>query len=79
MIRYLVRRVWQSLLVLFGISIIIFIILHLTGDPAVLLMPADATQEDIEAAAKAAAAHDFIMEFPDGYNTRVGERRRGST
>ena len=34
----------------------------------------DATQEDIEAAAKAAAAHDFIMEFPDGYNTRVGER-----
>ncbi|HEX7628979.1 MAG TPA: hypothetical protein VF431_01430, partial [Candidatus Methylomirabilis sp.] len=28
MIRYLVRRVWQSLLVLFGISIIIFIILH---------------------------------------------------
>ena len=34
----------------------------------------DATQEDIIAAAKAAAAHDFIMEFPDGYDTRVGER-----
>ena len=34
----------------------------------------DATQEDIMAAAKAAAAHDFIMEFPDGYDTRVGER-----
>jgi ATP-binding cassette subfamily B protein len=34
----------------------------------------DATQEDIEAAARAAAAHDFIMEFPDGYETRVGER-----
>jgi ATP-binding cassette subfamily B multidrug efflux pump len=34
----------------------------------------DATQEDIEAAARAAAAHDFIMEFPDGYDTRVGER-----
>jgi peptide/nickel transport system permease protein len=45
---YLVRRVWQSLLVLFGISIIIFTILHLTGDPAVLLMPPDATQEDID-------------------------------
>jgi peptide/nickel transport system permease protein len=40
--------VWQSLLVLFGISIIIFIILHLTGDPAVLLMPPDATQADID-------------------------------
>lgn len=48
MTRYLARRLWQSLLVLFGISIIIFIILHLTGDPAVLLMPPDATREDID-------------------------------
>ncbi len=30
--------------------------------------------EEVIAAAKAAAAHDFIMEFPDGYQTRVGER-----
>ena len=48
MTRYLVRRLWQSVLVLFGISIIIFIILHLTGDPAVLLMPPDATKADID-------------------------------
>jgi len=48
MLRYLARRLWQSLLVLFGISIIIFIVLHLTGDPAVLLLPPDATQEDID-------------------------------
>ena len=34
----------------------------------------DATDEEVFAAAKAAAAHDFIMEFPDGYNTPVGER-----
>ncbi len=34
----------------------------------------DATMEDVIDAAKAAAAHDFIMEFPDGYDTRVGER-----
>jgi len=37
----------------------------------------DATQEEIEQAAKAAAAHEFIMSFPDGYDTYVGER--GST
>lgn len=37
----------------------------------------DATDEDIVAAAKAAAAHEFIMEFPQGYDTPVGER--GST
>jgi ATP-binding cassette subfamily B protein len=34
----------------------------------------DATQQEIEAAAKAAQAHDFIMSFPEGYNTHVGER-----
>ena len=34
----------------------------------------DATQEQIEAAAQAAPAHDFIMAFPEGYDTHVGER-----
>ena len=34
----------------------------------------DATQEQVEAAAKAAQAHDFILNFADGYNTIVGER-----
>jgi ATP-binding cassette subfamily B protein len=34
----------------------------------------DATQEQIETAAKAAQAHDFILSFPEGYDTHVGER-----
>lgn len=34
----------------------------------------NASQAEIESAAKAAAAHDFITSFPDGYNTHVGER-----
>jgi ATP-binding cassette subfamily B protein len=34
----------------------------------------DAPMEAIVAAAKAAEAHDFIMEFSEGYDTRVGER-----
>jgi ATP-binding cassette subfamily B multidrug efflux pump len=34
----------------------------------------DATEEEIVAVAEAAHAHDFIMEFPDGYDTLVGER-----
>ncbi|MEU9402188.1 ABC transporter ATP-binding protein [Streptomyces sp. NPDC048242] len=33
----------------------------------------DATQEEIEAAARAAQAHGFIGELPDGYETKVGE------
>jgi subfamily B ATP-binding cassette protein MsbA len=32
------------------------------------------TQEDIEQAARYANAHDFIMELPQGYQTRVGDR-----
>ncbi len=34
----------------------------------------DASDKDVIAAAKAAQAHDFIMSFPEGYNTHVGER-----
>ena len=35
---------------------------------------ADATLEQIMRAAKAANAHDFILRFPDGYDSLVGER-----
>jgi ATP-binding cassette subfamily B protein len=34
----------------------------------------DASQDEIEAAARAARAHDFIAGFPEGYETKVGER-----
>jgi ATP-binding cassette subfamily B multidrug efflux pump len=34
----------------------------------------DASDDDVIAAARAAAAHDFIAGFPGGYNTKVGER-----
>lgn len=34
----------------------------------------DAAKEEIEAAAKAANAHDFIMQLTDGYETKLGDR-----
>ncbi len=34
----------------------------------------DWIEEEIEAAAKSANAHNFITSFPDGYNTKVGEK-----
>lgn len=37
----------------------------------------EATDEEVMEAAQAAAAHEFILSFPQGYNTPVGER--GST
>jgi ATP-binding cassette, subfamily B, multidrug efflux pump len=37
----------------------------------------DARQEEIEAAARVAQAHEFIMEIPEGYDSEVGERGVG--
>ena len=34
----------------------------------------DASDAEVEAAAKAAAAHDFLMALPEGYDSQVGER-----
>ncbi|MCK4953694.1 ABC transporter ATP-binding protein, partial [Candidatus Bathyarchaeota archaeon] len=34
----------------------------------------DATEEEVITAAKAAQAHEFTMDFPDGYDTMVGQR-----
>ena len=34
----------------------------------------DATREEVIAAAKNANAHEFIMAFPDGYDTDIGQR-----
>jgi ATP-binding cassette subfamily B protein len=34
----------------------------------------DATQEEIEAAARAVGAHEFVLDMPDGYDTDVNKR-----
>jgi HlyB family type I secretion system ABC transporter len=40
----------------------------------IALTTPNASAEEVIRAAQIAAAHDFIMELPNGYNTRVGER-----
>ena len=47
MFAYLLRRLGQSALVLLGVSIIVFGLLHLTGDPTRLLLPLEAREEDV--------------------------------
>ena len=44
-----------------------------TIDENIWVSKADATSEEIEAAAKAAEIHDFIVSLPQGYQTKVGE------
>ena len=45
--RYILRRFFQSLLALLAISMLIFIMSRMTGDPVMLLLPDDASREDI--------------------------------
>lgn len=46
--RYLVRRLGQSVLVVFGVLVLVFLIMQLTGDPAALMLPPDSPGADIE-------------------------------
>jgi ABC-type dipeptide/oligopeptide/nickel transport system permease component len=61
---YLLRRLAQSVLVLLGVSFVVFFILYLTGDPALLLLPPDATAEDIRKFREDMGFNDpFIVQY----------------
>ena len=61
---YLLRRLAQSILVLLGVSFVVFFILYLTGDPALVLLPPDAASEDIrEFRARMGFNDPFIVQY----------------
>ena len=61
---YLTRRLLQSLLVLFGVSFVVFFILHLTGDPALVLLSPDASAEDVQRFREAMGFNDpFFVQY----------------
>ena len=45
MLGHVVRRLWSTLTVAVGVAAVIFVLLHLSGDPVALLVPADAPPE----------------------------------
>ena len=47
--RYIARRAVHGVVVLFGVSIIVFLLMHLAGDPVAVLLPLDTPPEQIEA------------------------------
>ncbi len=59
--QYLLNRGLQSLIVLFGVSAIVFYSLHLTGDPAALMLPPDASREEIDRFRQAMGFDDPIL------------------
>ena len=48
MARFLVSRALQALVSILGVSTIIFVVMHLSGDPTLLLVPEGASREDVE-------------------------------
>jgi peptide/nickel transport system permease protein len=48
MARFLVSRALQALASILGVSTIIFVVMHLSGDPTLLLVPEGASREDVE-------------------------------
>ena len=56
---YIIRRLLQSLIVLNAVLLIVFLMLQITGDPAAVLLPLDATKEDL-----ARFRHDMGFDQP---------------
>ena len=48
MTRYIIRRLLQSVFVVAGVSLLVFVILFQTGDPVILMASPDATREEVE-------------------------------
>jgi peptide/nickel transport system permease protein len=68
---FLFRRLLQSLVVLFGVSFVVFAILHLTGDPALVLLPPDASPEDVRRFRE-------MMGFNDPFFVQYGRFLKGA-
>lgn len=48
MTTYIIRRLWQSVIVVFGVVTVVFFVLQLTGDPVRIMLGETASEEDIQ-------------------------------
>jgi len=48
MTAYIIRRLWQSVIVIFGVVTVVFFVLQLTGDPVRIMMGESSSEEDIQ-------------------------------
>jgi len=46
--RYIIQRLFHGIFVLFGVSLVTFLLIHLTGDPAAAMLGPDATPDEIQ-------------------------------
>lgn len=74
MIRYLCQRLLWAILVLFGITLAVFLVVHLSGDPTALYMGPEGTKEDYELLR---AALGFDRSLPEQYERFLLRAVRG--
>ena len=48
MVKYLLKRLWQSVIAILGITVVVFVILHLTGNPVELMVSPTTPKEEME-------------------------------
>ena len=62
MLRYTLKRLWYTVYVVIGISLISFFFIHLSGDPVMLMLPGDASDQEIEALREHLGFNDPLSE-----------------
>ena len=62
--RYIIIRLGHALLAMLVISVIVFALARLSGNPLDVLMPDDATPEDYEQVAANGGGHQGVVELP---------------
>ncbi len=62
MLRYILKRLWHTVYVIVGISMISFFFVHLSGDPVMLMLPGDASDQEIEELREQLGFNDSIPE-----------------
>jgi ABC-type dipeptide/oligopeptide/nickel transport system permease component len=62
MLHYLLKRLWHTVFVVIGISMISFFFIHLSGDPVLLMLPADASHQETERLREQLGFNDPIPE-----------------
>ncbi len=61
MSQFIIRRLIYSVAVIVGVSIFVFIITHMLGDPARMMLPLESTEEEVEAFRDAMGFNDPIL------------------
>lgn len=82
--RYILQRLWQGIILLVLVTTIVFFLGRLTGNPADLMLPEDATEEDrqalIETLGLAAPLHEqFVIFITNAVQGDLGDSHRYRT